>query len=151
MKKDVALALIATLSVACTPGDEEASHTNYRVETLVPGGPLHGPNGITFGPDGRLYVASVSAQTIHRVDVATGAVEVVVPAPDGEADDIAFAPDGTMVWTALLAGEIRALREDGSIDVIATDSATINASVTGCLIRIGFSFRKNSTLTPFFS
>jgi len=122
----VLLALIAglpsVLTTACTNSDDAP----YHVQTLVPGGPLHSPNGITFGPDGMLYVASVAAQTIHRVDVATGAVEVVVAAPDGESDDIAFAPDGTMVWTALLAGEIRALRDDGRIAVIASNKALIN-------------------------
>ena len=120
------LALIAGLAGALTTACTESADAPYDVEILVPGGPLHSPNGITFGPDGRLYVGSVAAQTIYRVDVSTGAVEVVVPAPDGEADDIAFAPDGTMVWTALLAGEIRALRADGSIDTIASNKALIN-------------------------
>ncbi len=123
-------ALIAMLVTACTPGNDAVGNqhhrTGYRVETLVPGGPLHGINGITFGPDGGLYAGSVSGQTIYRVDIASGAVEVVVPAPAGEADDIAFAPDGTLVWTALLEGEIRALRGDGRIDVIAADKALIN-------------------------
>ena len=123
-------ALIATLVTACTPGSDadgnQHHRAGYRVETLVPGGPLHGINGITFGPDGGLYAGSVSGQTIYRVDIASGAVEVIVPAPAGEADDIAFAPDGTLVWTALLDGEIRALRGDGRIDVIAADKALIN-------------------------
>jgi streptogramin lyase len=73
-----------------------------------------------------LYVGSVAAQSIYRVDVATGAVDVVVPAPAGEADDIAFAPNGTMVWTALLAGEIRAQRRNGSVYTVAADKALIN-------------------------
>ncbi len=120
------LVLIAMLAAGCAPGSDEHDRAGYRVETLVPGGPLHGINGITFGPDGWLYAGSVSGQTIYRVDVASGVVEVVVPAPAGEADDIAFAPDGTLVWTALLDGEIRALRGDGSLDVIASGKALIN-------------------------
>jgi sugar lactone lactonase YvrE len=122
----VALALVAGLLASLTTACTDRSDAAYRVETLVAGGPLHGPNGITFGPDGMLYVGSVSAETVYRVDVATGAVEVVVPAPDGEADDIAFAPDGTMVWTALISGEIRALRNDGSVYTIASNKALIN-------------------------
>ncbi len=129
-KRHVLLVLLAGLIAACVQDNEQAgdvrSGTGYRVETLVPGGPLHGINGITFGPDGWLYAGSVAGQTIYRVDVASGVVEVVVPPPAGEADDIAFAPDGTMVWTALLDGEIRALRENGSIDVIASGKALIN-------------------------
>jgi sugar lactone lactonase YvrE len=120
------LALIAVpvaFGAACSVGDNEPV---FRVETLVPGGPLHGANGITWGPDDMLYVGSVSSQSVYRVDPDTGGVEIVVPAPSGEADDIAFAPDGTMVWTALIGGEIRALREDGGIDVLVSDMALIN-------------------------
>jgi sugar lactone lactonase YvrE len=115
--------LLAALGAACSDsGNDDA----YRIETLVPGSPLHGANGITWGPDGMLYVGSVSSQTIYRVHPGTGQAEVVVPAPAGEADDVAFAPDGTMVWTALLGGEIRALREDGRIDTVVSDMALIN-------------------------
>jgi sugar lactone lactonase YvrE len=96
------------------------------LQTLVPGSALHAPNGISFGPDGYLYAGSVGAQTLFRIDVSDGSVEVVVPAPAGEADDVAFAPDGTLVWTALVAGEIRALRSDGSVAAIVTDYALIN-------------------------
>lgn len=122
----IALAVVAGLTVALTSACADRNDGVYRVETLVAGGPLRAPNGITFGPDGRLYVGSVAAQSIYRVDVATGAVDVVVPAPAGEADDIAFAPDGTMVWTALLAGEIRAQRKNGSVYTVAADKALIN-------------------------
>lgn len=122
----IALAVVAGLTVALTSACADRNDGVYRVETLVAGGPLRAPNGITFGPDGRLYVGSVAAQSIYRVDVATGAVDVVVPAPAGEADDIAFAPNGTMVWTALLAGEIRAQRKNGSVYTVAADKALIN-------------------------
>ncbi len=122
----IALAVVAGFTVALTSACADRNDGVYRVETLVAGGPLRAPNGITFGPDGRLYVGSVAAQSIYRVDVATGAVDVVVPAPAGEADDIAFAPNGTMVWTALLAGEIRAQRRNGSVYTVAADKALIN-------------------------
>jgi sugar lactone lactonase YvrE len=115
--------LLAALGAACSGGEDGDA---YRIETLVPGGPLHGANGITWGPDDMLYVGSVSSQTVYRVNPRTGQVEIVVPAPAGEADDIAFAPDGTMVWTALLGGEIRALRDDGRVDTVVSDMALIN-------------------------
>ena len=115
--------LLAALGAACSDSSDDGT---YRIETLVPGSPLHGVNGITWGPDGMLYAGSVSSQTVYRVHPETGEAEVVVPAPAGEADDVAFAPDGTMVWTALLGGEIRALREDGSVDTVVSDMALIN-------------------------
>ncbi|MFQ5635373.1 MAG: hypothetical protein ACE5G3_08590 [Gammaproteobacteria bacterium] len=115
-------AALALLAIAC----RGAGDVDYRVETLVSGTALHAPNGITFGPDGMLYAGSVSAQTVYRIDVGTGRIEIVVPAPDGEADDIAFAPDGTLVWTALLGGEIRARGSGGGIETLVSDVALIN-------------------------
>jgi sugar lactone lactonase YvrE len=130
IKQLTSIAALATLGAACSGGGDGHgggdSDGTYRIETLVPGSTLHAPNGITFGPDGMLYAGSVGAQIIYRIDVATAAVEIVVPAPAGEADDIAFAPDGTMVWTALIGGEIRALREDGTIDALVSGMALIN-------------------------
>jgi len=120
------IAVLAVLCTACAQQTGERDKPAYRIETLVPGSALHEPNGITFGPDGMLYAGSVSAQTVYRIDVESGQIDVVVPAPLGEADDIAFAPNGTMVWTALISGEIRALRVDGTIDVIVADMALIN-------------------------
>jgi len=126
------LAPILLLGVACSndplnteqPGSSD--NANYRVEILVPGGPMHGAKGITFGPDGMLYVCSVYSQSIYRVNVETGEVTVAVGAPDGESDDVAFAPDGTMAWTALASGEIRAQRPGGEVFVIARDLPLIN-------------------------
>ncbi len=100
--------LLATFSSACTTNSGPAT---AQLETLVPGSALHAPNGLTFGPDGYLYAGSVGAQTVFRIDVSNAAVEVVVPAPLGEADDVAFSPDGRLVWTALVAGEIRWVAE----------------------------------------
>ena len=118
---------ISMLMVACSDGaDEIVGGTGYRVETLVAGGPMYGAKGMTFGPDGMLYVGSVFSQSIYRIDVATGKVTTAVGAPDGEADDVAFSPDGTMVWTAMPSGEIRALQKDGSIVVLASGLPLIN-------------------------
>lgn len=115
--------LLVTFIGACTPGNGPAT---AQLETLVPGSALHSPNGITFGPDGHLYAGSVSAQTVFRIDVSNAAVEVVVPAPFGEADDVAFAPDGRLVWTALVGGEIRALQTDGTVTTVVSDYPLIN-------------------------
>ncbi len=90
------LLILTSLITACS-GTRATSTNGYQLQTLVAGGPLHGAKGITFGPDGYLYVCSVYAQTIYRVDVSTGEVTVAVGAPHGESDDVAFAPDGTMV------------------------------------------------------
>lgn len=118
---------ISMFMVACSDGaDEIVGGTGYRVESLVAGGPMYGAKGMTLGPDGMLYVGSIFSQSIYRIDVATGKVTTAVGAPDGEADDVAFGPDGTMVWTAMPSGEIRALQKDGSIVVLASGLPLIN-------------------------
>ena len=92
----------------------------------APGVAPHGINGLNFGPDGALYTASLIGPGIHRVDVTRGTLVEVVGAPQGEADDIAAGPDGTLAWTALIAGELRVRRPDGRVDTLATDLPLFN-------------------------
>jgi len=122
-----AVVLMAVCAGGCQSVNDTVNDTNeWRQNTLVPGSPIRSPNGIEFGPDGKLYAGSVGSKTIYRIDVKTREVDIVVPAPLGEADDLAFAPDGTLVWTALVAGEIRALRADGTVAVIVPDLPLAN-------------------------
>jgi sugar lactone lactonase YvrE len=120
--------LTATVLIAAFAGGGQTVNATdeWRLDTLVQGSPIQSPNGIEFGPDGKLYAGSVGSKTIYRIDVETREVEIVVPPPLGEADDLAFAPDGTLVWTALIAGEIRALRADGQVDVIVPNLPLAN-------------------------
>ena len=88
---------------------------NWSIERIVPGSPFHTANGIAFGPDGRLFVASVVGEAIFALDLETKAVEEVEPGPVGEADDLVFTPAGDMIWTALLEGKVRMRRRDGTL------------------------------------
>ncbi|MEC9376083.1 MAG: hypothetical protein VYA80_06895 [Pseudomonadota bacterium] len=117
------------ISVGCsniTAIRSENQPSTYQIDTLVSGGPLHAIKGISFGPDGYLYVTSVYAESIYRVDVKTGEVKVAVGPPHGESDDVAFAPEGTMAWTALPSGELRAQDPEGEPYVIANKLPLIN-------------------------
>ena len=114
--------VIATCLQACATRGPEPD----EFERLVAGSPLHAPNGLTLGPDGLLYAGSVGAQRIFSVDPQSGAVSLVVGPPGGEADDIAFGPDGQMVWTALVAGEIRTLNDAGEVTVLVPKQRLIN-------------------------
>lgn len=96
------------------------------VDILVEGTPLHGIQGLAVGPDGQLYAGAISAQEISRIDPETGAVELLVPAPDGEADDLAVGPDGTLYWTAIVAGELRMKRPGSAVEVLAANLPGIN-------------------------
>jgi len=80
--------------------------TSFVQQILVPGSYFHGVHGLAFNKDDQLFVGSVVGQTIYRVGVDSGDVDIVVDAPAGMADDIAIGPDGTMAWTAFLTGTI---------------------------------------------
>ncbi|MGI9308902.1 MAG: hypothetical protein ACR2P6_06555 [Gammaproteobacteria bacterium] len=122
----IAIIVLAILSGGCTARHATGTAKLYSVETLVSGGPMHGAKGITFGPDDDLYVCSVYAQSIYRVNVSTGAVSVAVGPPYGESDDVAFAPDGTMAWSALVSAEVRAQKPGGESYVLANKVPLIN-------------------------
>jgi DNA-binding beta-propeller fold protein YncE len=96
------------------------------IANAAPGISPHGITGVSFGPDGYLYAGSVIGPGVYRIDVDTGAVSEVVGAPDGESDDVAVAADGTLVWTALIAGELRRRSPNGTISVLAKDLPRIN-------------------------
>ena len=99
----------------------------YAIERITAGSGLHTANGVAFGPDGRLYVASVLGESIFALDVATGAVTVEVGPFAGEADDLLFTPDGALIWTALMEGAVRRRDRDGSLSDLATGLPGINS------------------------
>ncbi|WIM10934.1 hypothetical protein [Enhydrobacter sp.] len=91
----------------------------YHQQFLVPGSPFHGVHGIAFNKDDQLFAGSVVGQTLYHVQVDSGEVDRVVEPPTGMADDIAFADDGTMAWTAFLMGKVYVKRPNGKVIEVA--------------------------------
>jgi sugar lactone lactonase YvrE len=89
------------------------------VSELVGPSAFHGIHGIAVAPDGKLLVGSVVGQAIYTVDPDTGATSELIGPPNGMADDIAFAPDGTMAWTGFLIGKVFLQRPGGKIIEVA--------------------------------
>lgn len=100
------------------------------ITKLVPGSAFHGVHGIRFSPTGELYAGSVAGQTLYAVDVETGAVRVVEGPPQGMADDIAFGPDGQVVWTAISDNTVYTRRGAGPVEVLAKDMPGANSVAT---------------------
>ncbi|MCA1533291.1 SMP-30/gluconolactonase/LRE family protein [Bradyrhizobium sp. NBAIM03] len=115
-------ALIAALF--CTTS---ASADGWEVTRLVPGSAFHGVHGLGVDKAGHLFAGSVAGAALYEVDIGGGSAKVAIPAPVGMADDIAFAPDGTMAWTGFLAGDLYARKGDGPIKKLASGLPGINS------------------------
>ncbi|MEY9591845.1 sugar lactone lactonase YvrE [Bradyrhizobium yuanmingense] len=104
-----------------------ASADGWEVTRLVPGSAFHGVHGLGVDKAGHLFAGSVAGAALYEVDIAGGSAKVAIPAPVGMADDIAFAPDGTMAWTGFLAGDLYARKGDGPIKKLASGLPGINS------------------------
>ena len=103
--------------------------SGFTLDTIVAGSQFHTINGLAFGPDGRLYLASVIGESIFALDLASGAVEIALGRKAGHADDLLFLPNGDMVWNATLEGAVRIRQTDGSIRDLATGLPGVNSIV----------------------
>jgi sugar lactone lactonase YvrE len=104
-----------------------ASAQTYEVTKLVPGSAFHGVHGLGIDKTGRLFAGSVAGAALYEVDRANGTAKIAIPSPEGMADDIAFAPDGTMAWTGFLTGDLYSRKGDGPIKKLASGLPGINS------------------------
>jgi len=103
----------------------------YNQQFLVPGSWFHGVHGLAFNKDDQLFAGSVIGQTIYRVQVDSGEVDRVIDPPMGMADDIAFADDGTMAWTAFLLGKVYIRKPNGKTIEVANGMGGPNSIAFG--------------------
>src|ERR1043166_8472336 len=106
-------AALVALAMAGSALAQSAAPKEYNQQFLVPGSWFHGVHGLAFNKDDQLFAGSVLGQTLYRVQVDSGEVDRVIDPPIGMADDIAFADDGTMAWTAFLLGKVYIRRPGG--------------------------------------
>ena len=121
------LGLSVTLLIGCA-APEPPEPAEATVTVLAQGGPLHGTNGVYFGPDGRLYVASVSSATVAALDSESGAVVESWGPEDGVKgpDDLTFGPDGSMFWTDIAFGDVGRRTPDGTTTVVGSPGLGVN-------------------------
>src|SRR6266545_551658 len=121
------LALATTVAAIVLGNTAGASAQTYEVTKLVPGSAFHGVHGLGIDKSGRLFAGSVAGAALYEVDRAAGTAKIVVPTPEGMADDIAFAPDGTMAWTGFLTGDLYSRKGDGPVKKLASGLPGINS------------------------
>ncbi|WP_426528813.1 hypothetical protein [Bradyrhizobium sp. McL0615] len=121
------LALATTVAAIVLGNTAAASAQTYEVTKLVPGSAFHGVHGLGIDKSGRLFAGSVAGAALYEVDRANGTAKIAIPSPEGMADDIAFAPDGTMAWTGFLTGDLYARKGDGPVKKLASGLPGINS------------------------
>jgi sugar lactone lactonase YvrE len=117
-------AVAATVVLAPHVG---ASAQTYEVTPLVPGSAFHGVHGLGIDKAGRLFAGSVAGAALYEVDRNNGTAKIAIASPEGMADDIAFAPDGTMAWTGFLTGDLYSRKGDGPVRKLASGLPGINS------------------------
>ena len=104
-------------------------HRSYLTQKLATGAEIHATNGVEYGPDGNLYVASVLGREILVINPNSGRIlerlgtDVGVDSPD----DLAFGPDGSLYWTSFLTGEVGRLTPAGVKTTVAQLPVGVNA------------------------
>src|SRR5690554_180514 len=104
-------------------------HHSYLTQKLATGAEIHATNGVEYGPDGNLYVASVLGREILVINPNSGRIlerlgtDVGVDSPD----DLAFGPDGSLYWTSFLTGEVGRLTPAGVKTTVAQLPVGVNA------------------------
>jgi len=121
------LALGAAVAAVFCISAVGASAQTYVVTQLVPGSAFHGVHGLGIDKAGRMFAGSVAGAAMYEVDRSNGTAKIVIPTPEGMADDIAFAPDGTMAWTGFLTGDLYSRKGDGPIKKLASGLPGINS------------------------
>ncbi|PTL85752.1 gluconolaconase [Vitiosangium sp. GDMCC 1.1324] len=99
----------------------------YRQEVVVAGSHFQGVHGMAVDGKGHLLASNLLGQTVHSIDLSTGAVSTLVGPPLGGADDVTLGPDGSVYWTGFFSGQLMRRTPDGKTRVIAKDLPGLNS------------------------
>jgi streptogramin lyase len=130
MIRPLAATLLAAslLLSACTTVPSSRPSSWSAPEVLVAPSSFTGVHGLAVDKQGRLLAGSVVGSSLWEVNRQTGAARVMVPAPEGQADDIAVGAKGELAWTNYMVGMIRYRENDAApLRILAKDLPGINS------------------------
>ena len=132
----ILLVAVAAFSTGCdqaTPADEAATNNDGAeakpaVRQIGASASFRGINGIHFGPNGDLWLASVVTPAVARIDPESGEIRENLGLGDGpkSPDDLAFGPDGSVYWTDISNGEVAMRSPDGNTRIVAAPGVGVN-------------------------
>jgi len=99
-----------------------------NVRTIGDGASFRSSNGIIFGPDGDLYLASVLTPAVARIDPESGEILDSWGFDDGakSPDDLIFGPDGSIYWTNISHGDVMMRTPAGETRAVASPGIGVN-------------------------
>jgi len=120
--------VVAALALgACASAPTRPAAWNVPEAVVAPSA-FAGVHGLAVDGKGRLLAGSVVGYSMWEVDRQTGAAKVFIPAPEGQADDIAVGPKGELAWTNYLMGMLRYRESDTApLKVLAKDLPGLNS------------------------
>ena len=128
MRRLLSASLIACLSLGSSQAlAAPPPPQKYRQEVVVAGSPFQGVHGMAVDGKGHLLASNLLGQTVHSVDLGTGAVSTLVGPPLGGADDVTVGPDGSIYWTGYFSGRLMRRTPAGKTRILAKDLPGLNS------------------------
>ena len=114
--------------VNCSSSKNSDDKKSSEIKIIATGASLAGANGMSFGPDGNLYVASVLGSSITVLNPESGKIIKVYGETEGVIgpDDVDFASDGSWYWTSIMTGEVAGFNKEGKKIIAAQLTPGVN-------------------------
>ncbi|MEP4147879.1 MAG: hypothetical protein ABJL54_11690 [Halioglobus sp.] len=108
-------AVCIAASVSPVSAEPPKPQSPYHAETWVTGAHFMGANGMYFGPEGKLHLASVVTSALFIVDHESGSILGMYGADKGviNPDDLAFNNEGLLCWTGIVPGKVGCITPEG--------------------------------------
>jgi sugar lactone lactonase YvrE len=118
----MAAIMLIVFAYSCSPDNQELEDSlksvkadkAQKLKVIAKGAEIHGTNGIYFGPDDNLYIASFYGQEVVVMNKQNG--KILKRIPVDSADDLVFHPDGeSFYYTDILTAKVVRMDLEGNV------------------------------------